>query len=205
VSRGDARQQMTDTDRELVDQVVEHRVATTQQLAALLDIPVRTVRYRMEKLRLLGMVDRNTPPVVKGRSADHWYPTKNADSWAKGTPGQEAANARLPGRAFSSARPRSPVSTSPSCDSVEPGGPSWRGNGRARPRSTAKEHFEARDHERKVVPDVFFRPTVRRRRVPRLRRDRHGIPARAADCRVRAAEKSSRAQTGEGDPGCGPG
>jgi hypothetical protein len=33
-----------DTDRELVDQVVEHRVATTEPLSVLLDMPERTAR-----------------------------------------------------------------------------------------------------------------------------------------------------------------
>ena len=67
-SRIDARQQMTDADRELVDQVVEHRRATTQQLSALLDVPERTVRYRMEKLRALGMVGRSSPPAARGKA-----------------------------------------------------------------------------------------------------------------------------------------
>lgn len=100
VSRGDARQHLTDTDRELVDQVVEHRIATTQQLAALVDVPERTVRYRMERLRRLDMVGRAAPPVAKGKAADHWYPTKNADSWAKGTSVPRGGERRAPGTSF---------------------------------------------------------------------------------------------------------
>lgn len=151
VSRGDARHHMTDTDRELVDQVVEHRVATTQQLAALSDLPERTVRYRMEKLRALGMVGRSTPPAAKGKAADHWYPTKNADSWAKGTPVPTGGERKPPGTSFVA---HSAAITGLYVALLRPGQPglslaTWRRE------SEAKEHFEARDRERKIVPDAL--------------------------------------------------
>jgi hypothetical protein len=152
VSRSDARHQMTDTDRELVDQVVEHRVATTKQLAALLDMPERTVRYRMEKLRLVGMVDRSTPPVVKGRSADHWYPTKNADSWAKGTPVPRGGERKAPGTSF---LVHSAAITGFYVALLRLGKARWTLLAWER-ESEAKEHFEGRDRERKIVPDAFI-------------------------------------------------
>jgi DNA-binding Lrp family transcriptional regulator len=152
VSRGDARQQMTDTDRELVDQVVEHRVATTQQLAALLGMPDRTVRYRMEKLRRLGMVRRATPPVVKGKAADHWYPTKNADSWAKGTPVPRGGERQAPGTSF---LVHSAAITGFYVALLRLGQAGWTPLAWER-ESVAKEHFRARDRERKIVPDAFI-------------------------------------------------
>jgi hypothetical protein len=151
VSRSDARHHMTDADRELVDQLVEHRVATTQQLSALLDMPERTVRYRMERLRLLGMVGRSIPPTVKGKSADHWYPTKNADSWAKGTLVPRGGERKAPGTSFL-VHSAAITGLYVALLRLGEGGfmlVTWR-----RERE-AKEHFEARDRDRKIVPDAF--------------------------------------------------
>jgi hypothetical protein len=54
----------------------------------------------MEKQRRLGLVGRATPPVAKGKAADHWYPTKNADSWAKGTRVPWGGERQAPGTSF---------------------------------------------------------------------------------------------------------
>jgi hypothetical protein len=156
---------MTDADRELVDQVVEHRVATIQQLPALLDMPERTVRYRMERLRLLGMVGRSTPPVAKGKAADHWSPTKNADSWAKGTPVPRGDERKPPGTSFlvhSAAITGPYVALLRLCEAgltlV-----TWRRE------SDAKERFEARERKAQDRARRVRRPSVARRRISPVR------------------------------------
>lgn len=152
MTRGDARHQMTDTDRELVDQVVEHRVATTKQLSVLMDMPERTVRYQMERLRRLGMVGLSSPPVSKGKAADHWYPTKNADSWAKGTSVPRGRERQAPGTSF---LVHAAAITGLYVALLRSGKAGWTLPAWER-KSRAKEHFQARDRERKIVPDAFF-------------------------------------------------
>jgi DNA-binding transcriptional ArsR family regulator len=45
-------------DREIVHVLVEHRVATAHQIAALLGIPERTVRHRLGRLYEVGLAAR---------------------------------------------------------------------------------------------------------------------------------------------------
>lgn len=74
----------SDSDRDILDALVEHRVATAAHLSALLEIPERTVRYRLSGLRSKGYVRAVRPPADKGSAPDHWCPTRRGDSWAKG-------------------------------------------------------------------------------------------------------------------------
>src|SRR6266511_2207208 len=55
VSRRAALDQLSATDREIVAVLSEHRVATTQQISSLLELPGRTARYRLDRLWKLGM------------------------------------------------------------------------------------------------------------------------------------------------------
>jgi hypothetical protein len=48
VSRRVAVNQLSSTDREIVAVLSEHRVATTQQISTLLELPERTARYRLD-------------------------------------------------------------------------------------------------------------------------------------------------------------
>ena len=55
VTRRAALDQLSATDREIVAVLSEHRVATTQQISTLLELPERTARYRLDRLWKLGM------------------------------------------------------------------------------------------------------------------------------------------------------
>src|SRR5918994_4024442 len=54
VSRRAALDQLSATDRDIVAVLSEHRVATTQQIATLLELPERTARYRLDRLWKAG-------------------------------------------------------------------------------------------------------------------------------------------------------
>jgi len=55
VSRRVVLDQLSATDREIVAVLSEHRVATTQQITTLLDLPERTARSRLDRLWRLGI------------------------------------------------------------------------------------------------------------------------------------------------------
>jgi DNA-binding transcriptional ArsR family regulator len=102
VSRAEAISMLSDTDREIVHVLVEHRVATTQQIAALLSMPERTVRHRLSRLYELGLAAR---PEKRGYSqeglAPHvWWPTRVADAYATGAPTPRGGERDVPGTVF---------------------------------------------------------------------------------------------------------
>jgi hypothetical protein len=86
VSRAKAVALMSDTDHEIVHLLSEHRVITTQQIATLLGVPERTVRYRMERLESLQLAGRSEPYADRGKAPHHWWPTRTADAYARGEP-----------------------------------------------------------------------------------------------------------------------
>ncbi|MGH2756887.1 MAG: replication-relaxation family protein, partial [Actinomycetota bacterium] len=82
--------------------LVEHRVASTQQIAALLGMPERTVRHRLGRLYELGLAAR---PERRGYSqegsAPHvWWPTRVADAYATGPPTPRGGVRDQPGTVF---------------------------------------------------------------------------------------------------------
>ncbi len=102
VSRAEAISMLSDTDREIVHVLVEHRVASAQQIAALLGIPERTVRHRLGRLYELGLAAR---PEKRGYSqegsAPHvWWPTRVADAYATGAPTPRGGERDVPGIVF---------------------------------------------------------------------------------------------------------
>ncbi len=102
VGRAEAISMLSDSDREIVHVLVEHRVATTQQIAALLGIPERTVRHRLGRLYELGLAAR---PERRGYSqegsAPHmWWPTRVADAYATGAPTPRGGERDQPGTVF---------------------------------------------------------------------------------------------------------
>jgi DNA-binding transcriptional ArsR family regulator len=102
VGRAEAISLLSDSDREIVQALVEHRVATTQQLAALLGMPERTARHRLGRLYELGLAAR---PEKRGYSqegsAPHvWWPTRVADAYATGAPTPRGGERDVPGTVF---------------------------------------------------------------------------------------------------------
>jgi len=84
VSRRAALDQLSATDREIVAVLSEHRVATTQQIATLLELPERTARYRLDRLWRLGMCGGRQPYADQGSAPYHWWPSRLADAFHRG-------------------------------------------------------------------------------------------------------------------------
>jgi DNA-binding Lrp family transcriptional regulator len=84
VSRRVALDQLSATDRDIVAVLSEHRVATTQQIATLLELPERTARYRLDRLWRLGMCGGRQPYADQGSAPYHWWPSRLADAFHRG-------------------------------------------------------------------------------------------------------------------------
>lgn len=84
VSRRVALDQLSATDREIVAVLSEHRVATTQQISTVLEIPERTARYRLDRLWKLGMCGGRQPYADQGSAPYHWWPSRLADAFHRG-------------------------------------------------------------------------------------------------------------------------
>jgi len=91
---------LSDTDKEIVHLLSEHRVVTTQQFHKLVGIPERTVSYRLERLRSLGIAGKSSIYVERGRSAFHWWPTRLADSYHRGEPVPRSGERDEPNQLF---------------------------------------------------------------------------------------------------------
>ena len=72
------------TDREIVAVLSEHRVATTQQISTVLELPERTARYRLDRLWRLGMCGGRQPYADQGSAPYHWWPSRLADMFHRG-------------------------------------------------------------------------------------------------------------------------
>jgi hypothetical protein len=62
----------------------EHRVATTQQISTVLELPERTARYRLDRLWKLGLCGGRQPYADKGSAPYHWWPSRLADAFHRG-------------------------------------------------------------------------------------------------------------------------
>lgn len=142
---------LSDTDRDIVDALVEHRVGTAAHLSALLEVPERTIRYRLAQLRAKGYTRAVRPPAVKGSAPDHWCPTRKADSWATGNPSAQGGDRHAPSTTF--------VEHSAAITSLYVALKTGAGLGLQLiewVRETgAAEEFEWRGRGRKIVPDAF--------------------------------------------------
>lgn len=142
---------LSDTDRDIVDLLVEHRVATAAHLSALLEIPERTVRYRLAQLKPKGYTRAVRPPAVKGSAPDHWCPTRKADSWAKGNRSAQGGDRHAPSTTF--------VEHSAAITSLYVALRTAAGLGLQLVEwvreAGATEEFEWRGRARKIVPDAF--------------------------------------------------
>jgi hypothetical protein len=79
-----ALDQLSSTDREIVAVLSEHRVATTQQICTLGELPERTARYRLDRLWKLGLCGGRQPYADKGSAPYHWWPSRLADAFHRG-------------------------------------------------------------------------------------------------------------------------
>lgn len=142
---------LSDTDRDIVDALVEHRVATAAHLSALLAIPERTIRYRLAQLRVKGFARAVRPPADKGSAPDHWCPMRKADSWAKGNRSAQGGDRAAPSTTF--------VEHSAAITSFYVALRTAAGLGLQLiewvREAAATEEFEWRGRARKIVPDAF--------------------------------------------------
>ena len=76
--------QLSSTDRQIVAVLSEHRVATTQQISTVLELPERTARYRLDRLWKLGMCGGRQPYADQGSAPYHWWPSRLADAFHRG-------------------------------------------------------------------------------------------------------------------------
>jgi len=100
LSRQEAISLLSGTDRDLLQFLTEHRVATTHHVQTLLDLPERTARYRLERLKSLGMAGAVRPYAERASEPNHWYPTKTADAWARGAPIPQGGERERPNESF---------------------------------------------------------------------------------------------------------
>ena len=142
---------VSDTDRDILDTLVEHRVATAAHLSVLLEIPERTIRYRLTQLKVSGYARAVRPPADKGSSPDHWCPTRKADSWSKGEHAPQGGHKAAPSTTFvehSAAITALYVALLKAITGL--GLTEWAREG------AAAEEFEWRSRPRKIVPDAFI-------------------------------------------------
>lgn len=74
-------------DIEAVAGAVRDRVLTTDQLARVTATPVRTVRYRLDRLHAAGMVDCLRPGRETGSAPRHWWLRRAGARIVSGTAG----------------------------------------------------------------------------------------------------------------------
>ncbi|MGH2755800.1 MAG: replication-relaxation family protein [Actinomycetota bacterium] len=142
---------VSDTDRDILDNLVEHRVVTAAHLSVLLEVPARTIRYRLCLLKTKGYARSVRPPADKGSSPDHWCPTRRADSWAKGERAPKGGDKAAPSTTFvehSGAITALYVALLKATAGL--GLSEWAREG------GAAEEFEWRSRPRKIVPDAFM-------------------------------------------------
>lgn len=79
---GDIAAPLYDVDHRLLEQLLHHRVLTTDQAAVAVGIPVRTARYRLARLRALTLVERERPGRPSGSAPHHWWLTSSGHDTA---------------------------------------------------------------------------------------------------------------------------
>lgn len=151
IPRSQATAILSGTDREILLLLSEHRVATTVQVQRFLDLAERTTRYRLERLRRLGLAGSVRPYAERGSAPHHWYPTRTADAWATGAPVPRGGERDAPNPAFV----RHAAAVTELYVALARAGPglglalsSW-----AR-EAEAAERFETRGRETAIVPDL---------------------------------------------------
>lgn len=78
---------LSELDRRIIGLVSDQRVVTSTQLELLLaDVPGRTLRYRTEQLHRAGLLGRSRPYRERGSAPYHLWPSRRADTLARGAP-----------------------------------------------------------------------------------------------------------------------
>lgn len=78
---------LSELDLRIIGLVSDQRVVTSTQLELLLsDVPGRTLRYRTEHLHRAGLLGRSRPYRERGSAPYHLWPSRRADTLARGAP-----------------------------------------------------------------------------------------------------------------------
>jgi len=97
----DAVLRLSDLDHEIVGEVSWLRVVTQTQLERLHpDVPARSLRYRTQRLRRLGLLGATRPYRDQGSAPNHLWPTTRGDTLARGAPPPRRGGRRTPNPLF---------------------------------------------------------------------------------------------------------
>ncbi len=92
---------LSDLDRRIIGLVSDQRVVTSTQLELLLaDVPSRTLRYRTERLHRAGLLGRSRPYRERGSAPYHLWPSRRADTLARGAPAPRGGERAEPNPLF---------------------------------------------------------------------------------------------------------
>ena len=92
---------LSELDRRIIGFVSDQRVVTSTQLELLLaDVPGRTLRYRTERLRRAGLLGRSRPYRERGSAPYHLWPSRRADTLARGAPAPRGGERAEPNPLF---------------------------------------------------------------------------------------------------------
>ncbi len=92
---------LSELDRRIIGLVSDQRVVTSTQLELLLaDVPGRTLRYRTEHLHRAGLLGRSRPYRERGSAPYHLWPSRRADTLARGAPAPRGGERAEPNPLF---------------------------------------------------------------------------------------------------------
>lgn len=92
---------LSELDRRIIGLVSDQRVVTSTQLELLLaDVPGRTLRYRTDHLHRAGLLGRSRPYRERGSAPYHLWPSRHADTLARGAPAPRGGERAEPNPLF---------------------------------------------------------------------------------------------------------
>jgi hypothetical protein len=92
---------LSELDRRIIGLVSDQRVVTSTQLEFLLaDVPGRTLRYRTDHLHRAGLLGRSRPYRERGSAPYHLWPSRRADTLARGAPAPRGGERAEPNPLF---------------------------------------------------------------------------------------------------------
>ena len=92
---------LSELDWRIIGLVSDQRVVTSTQLELLLsDVPGRTLRYRTDHLHRAGLLGRSRPYRERGSAPYHLWPSRRADTLARGAPAPRGGERAEPNPLF---------------------------------------------------------------------------------------------------------
>ncbi len=92
---------LSELDLRIIGLISDQRVVTSTQLECLLaDVPGRTLRYRTDHLHRAGLLGRSRPYRERGSAPYHLWPSRRADTLARGAPAPRGGERAEPNPLF---------------------------------------------------------------------------------------------------------